>query len=36
MEFDFYLDAWKYCKENRIDQSKIKKLSFRKWIISYA
>lgn len=35
MEFDFYLDAWKYCVDKHIDLKFIKKISFRQWAIKY-
>lgn len=33
--FDFYLDAWNYCRANHVDLNKIRKLNFRKWIIEH-
>lgn len=32
-EFSFYLDAWKYCMDNRIELSNITKKNFRLWNI---
>ena len=35
-QFDFFLDAWKYCVDKRIDPRFIKKISFRQWAIKYS
>jgi hypothetical protein len=33
-EFHFFLDAWLYCEQNKLDwQSAIKKKDFRTWIV---
>jgi hypothetical protein len=32
-EFQFYLDAWKFCVENQISLQKIVKKDFKTWII---
>lgn len=34
MEFPFYLEAWKYCRDNNIKMDKIQKKDFRTWIVS--
>lgn len=34
VEFAFYLEAWKYCKDNGIELNKIQKKDFRTWLIS--
>jgi phage-related protein len=33
--FDYYLDAWNYCRTNRIALDSIHKLNFRKWYVEY-
>lgn len=32
-EFQFYLDAWKYCSDNKIALDKIVKKDFKTWIV---
>lgn len=34
IEFAFYLDAWKYCMDNKIKMSKIQKKDFRTWFVT--
>lgn len=31
--FHFYLDAWKFCKDNSIDLSKIKRNDWATWVV---
>ncbi len=31
--FHFYLDAWKFCKDNQIDLSKIKRNNWTTWVV---
>ena len=33
--FHFYLDAWKFCKENRIDMNNIKRHDWSTWMVKY-
>lgn len=33
--FDFYLDAWAYCRKHKISLLLIKKNNFRTWLIEY-
>lgn len=33
-EFQFYLDAWKFCVDNKIVLSKIVKKDFKTWIVN--
>lgn len=33
-EFQFYLDAWKFCVENKISLEKIIKRDFKTWIVN--
>jgi hypothetical protein len=35
LQFDYYLDAWNYCRVNGIDIKNIRKLNFRKWYLSF-
>lgn len=32
-EFPFYLDAWKFCVDNKIQLSKIVKKNSRTWVV---
>lgn len=31
--FHFYLDAWKFCKDNQIDFNKIKRNDWTTWVV---
>ena len=31
--FHFYLDAWKFCKDNHIDVNKIKRQDWATWMV---
>lgn len=31
--FHFYLDAWKFCKDNSIDMSNIKRNDWTTWVV---
>lgn len=33
--FHFYLDAWKFCKDNSIDPTKIKRNDWATWIVEF-
>lgn len=33
--FHFYLDAWKFCKDNSIDMSKIKRNDWATWMVKF-
>lgn len=33
--FHFYLDAWKFCKDNSIDMSKIKRNDWATWVVVF-
>jgi hypothetical protein len=33
--FHFYLDAWKFCKDNHIDTSKIKRNDWATWMVEF-
>lgn len=35
LEFPYYLEAWKYCRESNIAKFKIIKKDFRTWILQY-
>ena len=34
-EFQFYLDAWKFCVDNKIPMNKILKKDFKTWIVEF-
>ncbi len=34
-EFQFYLDAWKFCVDNRIKLENIIKKDFKTWIVKF-
>jgi len=33
--FHFYLDAWKFCKDNHIDSSNIKRQDWATWAVEF-
>lgn len=33
--FHFYLDAWKFCKDNSIDMNKIKRNDWTTWVVEF-
>lgn len=35
VEFEFYLDAWLYCRANNIPMTKVHKVSFKMWKVVY-
>lgn len=34
IQFHYYLDAWRWCRENNIPHDKIQRLNAKTWIIS--
>lgn len=34
-EFNYYLDAWRYCWHNKLGLDKITRKDLRTWVVSY-
>lgn len=35
VEFAYYLEAWKYCRDNKVNLDKITKKNFRTWQVIF-
>lgn len=33
--FSFYLDAWKFCKDNHIDLSNVRRYDWATWVVEF-